>query len=711
MAARWPLALALAAGALLAPAAVATLATPAAAQDEESLPRADRPALLMADEIVYERDAELVTARGSVEVSQDDRVLLADRLTYRLRDGEITASGHVAVVEPTGEVFFADEITLSDDLRRGVAQRIGMLLEENARLAAMRGEKQGDITRLDRAVYSPCDVCAEGGGTPLWRLRAMEVVHDRQSNDITYHNAWLEFLGVPIAYTPYFRHPDPTVERRSGLLAPVLGRGDNLGTSAQIPYFYVISPQEDVTVTPMYTSREGPVLIAEHRRRFTNGLTLSQGSITRDSTDDTRWHINASGEFHLDEVWRAGYEAERASDDTYLRRYGFPSDDAWLTTHPYLLGLTSRTYVSVEGFALQSLREEIEDDELPLVLPWAQFSHVSENDRFGGRWLVDASALALTRSDGTDTARLSSRVGWEMPITTSSGQLITTSLSMRADGYRIADQEPGEDTDFVGRLVPEASVEWRYPFVSAGGGVQQVIEPIVLAAATLDDLNNDKIPNEDSLDQAFDASNLFRTDRFTGLDRVEEGARINYGLSYSISSNGFRASSLVGQVYRFDESEAFPEGSGLNDNFSDYVGLFTFGLGRRFDLRYRLRLDDDDLDVRFSDLGATLSMDPVRLRVDHIYADALQQEGLGERQELYAEAQVALTETWTASAYTRYDLDDGAPLLTGAALGYEDECFAVLLTWENDRTQDRDVEAGQSVGLRFVFKTLGEVGL
>ncbi len=711
-------------------------AMPAQAQEEEgtavTAPSTDRPALLQAEEIVHDRVADVVTARGRVEVSQDGRVLLADRLTYRLREGEIVASGHVALVEPTGEVFFADEITLSDDMRRGVASRIGVLLEDNARIAAARGERLGDVTRLDRAVYSPCDVCADDE-RPLWRIKALEVVHDRERHNIYYHNAWLEVLGIPVAYTPWFSHPDPTIERRSGVLAPAFGRGTDLGSSVQVPYYHVLSPQEDVTLTPMATSREGLVMIGEHRRRFGNGLTVSQGSITRDSDDDVRWHIDAEGEFHLDDVWFAGYEAERASDDTYLRRYGFHSDRSWvggqgagavgqgpvgfhgdrswLTTHPYLVGLTRRSYVSVEGFALQSLRQEIDNDTLPLVLPWAQYSHVTERDRLGGRWLIDASALALTRIEGTDTQRLSARVGWERPMALASGQLLTPTLSLRGDGYRLNDLTGPQDSDVTGRIVPEAALEWRYPFVSSAGGLQHVVEPIVLAAATLSDVNPGAIPNEDSLDLALDASNLFSVDRFTGLDRVEEGTRINYGLSYSLGGKDFHASALVGQVYRFEESTLYPQGSGLEDRFSDVVGQFTAGIGRHLDLNYRVRLDNDDMSMRFSDLGAGISVDPVRFNLDYIYVDEMRQGGLEERQELYAEASVAVSPRWTVTAFSRYDLDNGSPLVTGAALGYEDECFAILATWENNRTQDRDFSAGQSFGVRFVFKTLGAVGL
>ena len=120
-------------------------------------------------------------------------------------------------------------MVLSGDLREGVAEQLRARLVDNSLLAAEGGRRTGGVrTDLDRAVF-PCPLCPDSDAPPLWRLKARRVIHDQEKQDITYRHAFFELYGVPIAYLPYFTHPDPTVERRSGFLAPSFGNDSILG--------------------------------------------------------------------------------------------------------------------------------------------------------------------------------------------------------------------------------------------------------------------------------------------------------------------------------------------------------------------------------------------------------------------------------------------------------------------------------------------------
>ena len=82
-------------------------------------------------------------------------------------------------------------------------------------------------------------------------LSAESVTHDQESRDLIYRDAYFEVGGVPVAYLPYIRHPDPTVKKRSGFLAPTFGRDSELGLTAEIPYFWNIAPNRDLTIAPI----------------------------------------------------------------------------------------------------------------------------------------------------------------------------------------------------------------------------------------------------------------------------------------------------------------------------------------------------------------------------------------------------------------------------------------------------------------------------
>ena len=277
--------------------------------------------LLTADDISYDGDSGSVSASGSVEVTSGDRILMADRVSYNERTDTVTAEGNVSVLEPDGTVLFADTLVLKDQLKNGTIEGFRGLLTDDSRFAADRAERlDGNRTEMTRAVYSPCRVCEEHPERPpLWRIRASKVVHDQEKQRVDYTNARLELFGIPIAYTPFFSHPDPTVERKSGFLVPTYSRDTQLGTTIEVPYFFNIAPNLDFTFQPLFTTREGIVADGEYRQRTDEGRFRFRGTLTRvDRRDDensktgkkqVRGHLEGSGLFNFNEIWRWGFKA------------------------------------------------------------------------------------------------------------------------------------------------------------------------------------------------------------------------------------------------------------------------------------------------------------------------------------------------------------------------------------------------------------------
>ncbi len=147
-------------------AAVFVLALPIVANGQRF--ERDVPILMTADELQFDDELGIAIAKGNVEISQGERVLLADMVTYNQRDDVVTASGNVILVEPTGEVLFAEFAELTDDMREGFLRGFRMLLEDNSRLAAVSAQRRGGVeTRLNQAIYSACRDCVGFDGEPL----------------------------------------------------------------------------------------------------------------------------------------------------------------------------------------------------------------------------------------------------------------------------------------------------------------------------------------------------------------------------------------------------------------------------------------------------------------------------------------------------------------------------------------------------------------
>ena len=705
---------------------------PAAAQDD------DRPILLKADKVSYGREQEIVTASGNVEVSRENRVLLADTITYDQGADLITASGNISLVEPNGDVIFASTMEISGDLKDAAAEGLSMLLKDGSRFASTGGRRSdANIVELRNAVYSPCDLCQEDPGSPpLWQVKAVKVVHDRYEQTLEYSDAWLELWGTPIAYTPYFSHPDPTVKRRSGLLTPSIGGSSDLGLVFRVPYFFDIAPDRDATLTPIYTAESGPALAGEYRHRLMDGELEARASITNNDSDGfgtekgsfgIRGHLAAKGRFDVDDTWRMGFDVNRVSDDTYLRRYGFNSDvtlndsNNSLTTHLFTEGFRRRNYLAVSAYAFQGLDEGDDAGDTPLVLPMIDFNHVGKPDRFGGRSSVDVNFLALTRTGGSDTRRLSLKGGWQLPFLGPGGGAYTLSTSLRGDAYHVDSlAQDGRDSTgrdntysgFSGRIRPQASLEWRQPLVRReSDSVYQLIEPSASLIVSPYGGNSEKIPNEDSRDVEFDENNLLRTNRFAGLDRVEGGPRLNYGLKWGVfGAKGGNSTVFLGQSFRIRSDSTFAEGSGLEDNFSDIVGKVNISPSSNLDLLYRTRLNKENLEPRRNEVSLAVGRPALSFQGNFAFFDRQEGSEFAGREELSLSLRSQLTRYWRGTLSSLTDLeDDGGLRSIRMNLTYENECFQFSSDISRTFFEDRDLKPTDAIFFRVLFKTLGEV--
>jgi LPS-assembly protein len=689
------------------------------------------PVTFTADEVEYNRETGVVTARGRVEAWQGERVLRADSFTYDRNTGVATARGHVQLIEADGTVLFADEAELKDRFRDGVLTGVRALLAANARMAANGARRTGGtINELGRVVYSSCDLCEDDPtAPPLWQVQARRAIQDSEAHRITYRDATVRFFGVPLLYTPYLSHPEPGTPRASGFLFPTMGITRFLGAYAGFPYYWAIDDSSDLLVTPSFSARQYPNLGLEYRRMFNFGEIAGSASIgglsgkDNNGRDELAGHIFLKGRFAIDEHWRAGFDLNRASSETYLRTFRYEYRRV-LTSQVYTEGFwDTEGYARFDARAYQGLRTVDDTRQVPYVLPNLYYEHAPRERVLGGFVTVDATALGIYREIGSNSQRLGSRVTWTRPEVGPLGDLWTFRLQGDVIGYRAAGQEkpPTNLPDANGgRTVGNirAAVDWRMPFVrSAGEWGSQTIEPRVQLVTGPRMGPQARIPNEDSVDFEFTDANLFALNRFTGRDRQEGGTRVDTAIRAAWDfPNGGQVEGLVGRSFRLDDNSFNPyPGSGLERRASDYVARLRVAPTSWFEVLGRVRTDSEHpTERRLVDTTATLSLGTVTLSTGYLYSPPLPYlTPLRSRDEVSVGITARIGEFWRASFAARYDLGIDRPVLIGGSLGYEDECFILegrfLQRFAQDPTNNNSTYAGNTVVLvRIGLKTIGD---
>ena len=709
------------------------------------------PFLLRADEITYDQDMDVVTATGNVEVSQGDRVLLADTVSYNRRAQVVTASGNVTLMEPSGEVMFSDYVELTDDLRDGFINNVKALLIDNTRMAGVAAQRsEGSRTDIVRGVFSPCNLCqTDPTRAPLWQLKGVQMTHDQVNREITVKDATLEMFGVPVFYSPYFSTPDPTVRRRSGLLNPSVGYASTVGAWYGQPYYGVLSDSSDFTFEPRYFENTGPFFGGEFRQKFddaslriagsvADGPQISGGSALTNTSNSWRGNIASEGRWDMDDDWRSGFDVNRATDRTYTSKFHVNTTYAsyspfdlpnFRTSDVFAERFQGNSYAHINAYAFQDNVGGSVAQQIPKALPYAGYTYVSPRDELGGYIKVDTNAMVVERQQlpaltnlssslSTNSDRLATVSGYYLPYTSERGDVWTFAGTLEADGYYVRDEtDPTTGKSFTGetgRAHPQVSAYWRYPMVRQDDTISYLIEPAADIVVGPNGDNPRHIPNEDAQAFEFDDTNLFSQRRFSGYDLVAGGQRIDYGVTGgAYGQGGGSTSAFIGQSANAHGDSAFSTNSGLeNAGASDIVGRVTVNPRKDLDLSYRYRLDHSTLQTNRDEIAAALNVGPrstVSLGYIH-FAKPVLDVSTTRTEQLGASTFIALNDNWSAYSAYAYDLVRQESRIGRIGALYRDECFAILISFDETFAPDRDIPQGFSLLVHFGLKYLGDFG-
>lgn len=692
-----------------------------------------------ADRLDYDSNADIVTATGNVLLIRAEQSLVADSVTWNRKTGEVRASGDVQITDAEGNKLYGDSIKLTDTIKDGVIENILVVLEAGGRLVAKRGTRTDGVIALESAAYSPCLVETPSGKpkNPSWQLRAIKVVYNPAEQRVRYDGARLELFGLPVIPMPGLSHPVGEGSG-SGILVPDLRFSQANGVQLSLPYYFSLAPNRDLTVTGSVFTKALPMVAGTYRALTDRGAYQITGYATASSRipvgagtalnrqDDFRGYFDASGRFQLNENWSVGGSVRLTTDRTFLRRYDISRDDRLRSTlEAERIGPNS--YFSLAGWATQTLRVDDPQGQVPIALPVVDWRMRLADPVAGGKVEFQLNTLAISRTAGQDTQRAFASARWDLRRLTSMGQEFTLTAYARGDVYNSSENALTGTAIYRGnsglqtRASASVAADIRWPFVGEAFGGTQVISPRVQVVAT-PTTGNLEVPNEDSRAIELEDSNLFSLNRLPGYDRIEDGARVVYGVEWSLQRPGMQLNAVVGQSYRFDDGADFlPEGTGLGSRMSDVVGRVDLKLRNFIRYTHRFRLDKDTLSVRRNEVDVTVGGRQTYAQVGYLRLNrniGPEVEDLQDREEIRVAGRVRVARYWSVFGAAVVDLsnaeedprlqsDGFEPIRTRLGLAYEDDCLELGLTWRRDYIPVGDAQRGDTFLLRVALRNLG----
>ena len=655
-----------------------------------------------------------MSANATVPVDVNSpKTIKSEKIEYDVKTGTIKTSGKTEITNSSGQRMTLTDSYLSQRGNQLSGDDIKIWLGQHVYIESDNITRNGDETIARDAMFTACDGCDSFGNA--WEINATKIEHNMSSRMLSFYNMWFRVYDVPVIYFPYYTMPDPGVKHKSGLLMPNFESTNKMGTQINIPLYIALSDTHDATFTLSYLTEENPLFQLEHRLNLAHSEYRTRGSYTHNRDGEDRWHIFNNDVIEMGEYARANVFIARASDKTYLQKYGFYNDQPYLDSGASVELFGQSSYVVADTHIFQELRNSGWNGAVPSgnILPNVRGVYQTD-PLFAETYMTLSGDVLSIVGDGTSSQRMIGESRITSPWTLWGGNRLTASIAARYDVYNFNNTDMVDGDKFSGiknRFLPNGYVEWGLPFVKPGDNWSQTIEPrarLTIMRHTDDDrfaLNND------SAGTFLSDTVLFSNNRFAGYDLWENGTFADYGVRWSAFNNDGRVVEVfLGQSYDFTDRAKTDLNSGFHQNGSDYVGRIGFNNSSWLDISSRFRFDRDSFNLRHAETSAVIGSSETFLTVGHIWArQFLDAQTLApDINEAMVGAGVKLSERWSVKFDAIYNWTENIFLRHSGTIYYNHPCYYLSLGYRRDNAIREDYEGNTTIQFRFGMSIMGQ---
>ena len=666
---------------------------------------------LTAESISNDRKKNIFTASGKVNIKFGKTKLKADKVIYDRVNSDVLAQGNVIIFYENGDVLYADKAKLNENLRSGFIKNIGVLLSNDARLAASSAISQDDKnqTVYKNVLFTNCRTCEKNNKKEiLWRLKAKKAKHLKRSKIILYESVYLEFYKIPVLYVPIFYHPDPSVKSKTGLLTPKVSNSSVFGTVYNQPIFFNISNTANLTVNTKFSSKEGFLIGNDYNKISSTSELKLKSSFTRGSKarineptkKEFRGHLDLKYYNRVDKNILIGANIKRASDKSYLAKYGFSEGDSVLNQNIFLESGNLYKKMSLDIFKFQSLSQEYTTSNLPFIRPYLNFSWNNLNNNKRKRNYNNKLTInSITRTNKQNVDNINFETNNSKSYMFNNGLLLRNLNLLNIGLY--AKNATSNNKSLI-KAFPQTGLSLEYPLIENRKKSTLLLEPKAQLFLSPDDYKNYKIRNEDSLDVDLSSSNLYSTNRYSGYDRVESGIRANYGiLLENINSNRNNFSAFIGQAFNNNKQQLFNKFSGFGNKTSEMVGNILFK-SNNYNLNYDFRFDEE-LRLNRNTLESNINLDSMSYNISYIQLKNFASTRHNDTEQITYGLNKKLSDNWHFNIKQLRDLAGAKysyPLKTNLSLQFFNECAFFEVNYIRDKSYNIDIPAVTNLNFR-----------
>jgi LPS-assembly protein len=616
----------------------------------------------------------------------------------------------------TGGVRYEDpdSLILSDSAKFGYDS--GRIRFEGAEFEVGQGSARGEAEileinqdgrlRLTEVGYTTCPPDSND-----WKIEAREIELNTSDGVGVARGARLRFQGVTIFYTPYLSFPI-TDARKSGLLTPEIGSTGRSGNELSIPYYWNIAENYDLTFTPRLLTDRGLQIGTEFRYLLQNSEGELEAEYLPDDKEfnDNRYQIRYEHQTLFANGWRNQIDIRDVSDDQYFEDLGGSLSVASIT---HLNRSVAFDYFSENWSLLGRVQDyqTIDSAILPEDRPYQRLPQIYArgylpDNVLGLAYGLDAEIVYFDRDVGVTGWRFNAAPEISLPIE-NPGWFVKPAVVVDFTRYVLENTSVGQD-EKPNRTVPTASLDaglYLERQMKSNKRRVQTLEPRLLYVHVPHREQSD-LPVFDTIVPDLNLVQLFRKNRFLGVDRIADTDQLSIGITSRIidwNTGRELMSATIGQALDLSEQRVTLPGEPLDlSDSSDYIAELRFFINDNlnFDLGHQWSRDG----------GTTQSEARMQYRPN---SNKVLNLAYRFRRQSFEQGDISwswpILQSWNFVGRYNYSFRDNEVLEEFYGLEYESCCWGLRLVTRR-YISTRDGTRDTSIGLQLVLKGMSSVG-
>ena len=624
----------------------------------------------------YNPDKESLNLEGNVQFENNNLMVSSESALFSYLGGEI--------------LFNEATFVLGDNISRGNAESIEL-------------QEEG-ILNLRDVNYTTCPV-----GSNDWFIKAKNIVLDLDEGEAQADKVSLSFKDIPILYIPKISFPLGDA-RKSGFLAPEIGGGGRSGNEIRLPWYWNIAKNYDATITPRILTGRGFQLGNEFRYiSSTNKSQLKLDYLNNDNIfGASRHYIQFNNETNFANGIRTTIDYGNTSDGNYFEDLGGNLSMTSIThlNQNIMMDAFGENWSFLARFQnFQTIDKSILLTDRPYArLPQLKFNASLPYKPLGISTSLDSEIVFFDRDVGVTGWRIDTQpeLDWEIK---KEGWYVNPSIALKHTQYQLKNFEKDQISD-PSRTIPIASLDAGLFFERPLENYTQTFEPRLLYLNTpYRDQKN--LPIFDTIEPDLNLVQLFRKNRFIGIDRIADTEQISLGFGSKVIDNkdGKEVISVTlgKSFYLNNQKVTLPGRNFIPSSNSDFIAELRF-----------LIFDDLNFDISHQwnneNSGVARSQARIQYRSEN---NRILNFGYRFRQNLLEQGNISwswpISETWNVLGHYNYSIKDKRTLEQFYGLEYESCCWAVRMVYRQ-YVSTRDGQEDTSLGIQLVLKGMTSIG-